>query len=172
MTTWTRGAVARLGIDTDTAIAAELEISVSAVAQRRRRLGIPLSPRSRRKPRRWTPAEDALLGTMTDREVAREVGVSRGAVEGRRLELGVASFQPPICTCSRRSARTPSAPSCVYQTSGRMRAILGARPPAVALALVDLDDVRVRWIVQPRQLVGRLAVNRAAPELDGRADRR
>lgn len=94
MAAWTPGVIARLGKDTDAAIARKLKISVSAVSQRRRRLGIPRSPQSRRESRRWTPAEDALLGTMSDREAAREIGVSRETVEGRRLELGVPSFGP------------------------------------------------------------------------------
>jgi DNA-binding CsgD family transcriptional regulator len=89
---WTHQLVARLGIDTNTRIADKLNISVSAVAQRRKKLGIKRSPLARLEGRIWTPAEDALLGTMTDREVARELDISRSSVERRRIGLGIPGF--------------------------------------------------------------------------------
>jgi hypothetical protein len=86
---WTPAVIARLGVETDTQIARELRLSVSAVAQRRRQLGKPRSPRARLDGRRWTATEDRMLGTMTDREAAREIGVSVESVERRRVALGI-----------------------------------------------------------------------------------
>ena len=84
--------IARLGIDTDTRIARALGITISAVAQRRRALGIGRSPRAQLEGRAWTRTEDRLLGMMSDREVAEEIGVSLASVERRRLALRIPAF--------------------------------------------------------------------------------
>jgi transposase len=89
---WTPETIARLGVDTDTEIAADLQVTVSAVAQRRRALGIPRSPGAALQPRVWSAAEDRVLGTASDREVAEQLGVSVETVERRRVHLGVEAF--------------------------------------------------------------------------------
>ncbi len=87
---WTPEVIARLGVDNDKTIARSLRLSPSAVAQKRRRLGIPRSPASRLNARRWSPDEDALLGTMSDRELGQALGASTDTVKRRRLALGIA----------------------------------------------------------------------------------
>jgi hypothetical protein len=82
--------IARMGVDTDTAIARELGVSISAIAQRRRRLGIARAPDARLNGFPWTRAADALLGEVPDREVASELGISLVMVERRRLALDLA----------------------------------------------------------------------------------
>jgi hypothetical protein len=88
-TIWTPDVIARLGVDTDTRISRELGVSISAVSQRRRALGIQRSPDATLEARQWTEAEDALLAMEPDGEVARQLGVTLAAVRRRRLVLGV-----------------------------------------------------------------------------------
>jgi len=85
-----RNVIARMGVDTDTVIARELGVSISAIAQRRRRLGIARAPGAQLNGFPWTPAADALLGELPDREVASELGISLVTVERRRLALDLA----------------------------------------------------------------------------------
>jgi len=84
---WPQKMIARLGVDTDTTITRELGVSISAIAQRRRQLGIARAPAAKLNGFPWTPAADALLGELPDREVARELGISVATVERRRLVL-------------------------------------------------------------------------------------
>jgi hypothetical protein len=88
-TRWTAKAVARFGVDTDTAIARDLGVSISAVGHHRRALGIALAPATNFTGRTWTPSEDRLLGKVSDPEAARKIGISRWTVERRRLALGI-----------------------------------------------------------------------------------
>jgi len=89
---WTASALARLGVDTDKGIAKELGLSISAVSQRRRALGIQRSRGAALEGRTWTAAEDALLGRETDGDVGHRLGIPPAAVEQRRLRLGVAGY--------------------------------------------------------------------------------
>jgi hypothetical protein len=89
---WTPETLARLGVDTDSKIAKDLGLSISAVSQRRRALGIQRSPGAALEARTWTAAEDALLGRETDLAVGLRLGIPPAAVEQRRLRLGVAGY--------------------------------------------------------------------------------
>jgi hypothetical protein len=82
---WSREAVARLGKESDTALAKALGITPGAVHYKRRSLGIPRFDRRRR----WTTAERRLLGRVTDAELARRLGLHQGMVGKMRHGLGI-----------------------------------------------------------------------------------
>lgn len=90
---WTAVELARLGTDTDNAVAAALGRSVSAVTRQRSRRGVrPFDVPSARP---WTPAEVALLGTDTDGAIAARTGRTAVAVTSKRLALRVLAFTGP-----------------------------------------------------------------------------
>ncbi len=83
---WTPEDDTLLGTMTDGDLARRLGISLTAVAHRRRRLGIPIRF-AHRLP--WTPEADALLGTDTDTAIAARLGCSVATVCLRRQKLKI-----------------------------------------------------------------------------------
>lgn len=77
-----------LGKVSDAAIARAKGVTVSAVAQQRRRYGIPAA----QKQTPWTAAHVALLGTDTDKEVGRMVGRNAMAVYIARRTRGIPAY--------------------------------------------------------------------------------
>jgi hypothetical protein len=80
---WTEEEIARLGRDSDGAIAGALGLPKHAVANQRRRLRIPA------RSNRWPKAEIALLGTDTDTAIGRQLGKSPSSVRTKRRSLGI-----------------------------------------------------------------------------------
>lgn len=83
---WTPELLSRLGTVPDAQLAAELDLEVDTVGQRRRKERIPALV-----PGWWRPEEVALLGTEGDREVAARLGRSLNSVRVKRRLLGIAS---------------------------------------------------------------------------------
>jgi len=83
---WTPKEDALVGTVTDPALAKQLGITISAVAHRRRRLGLGVRYAHRRP---WTPEEDALLGTASDTEIAARLDRHIATVCIRRQKLGI-----------------------------------------------------------------------------------
>ena len=103
---WTSERVAQLGKMPDAELAEEMEITPSAVARKRRALGIEAyCPK-----KLWTEAEVALLGTASDRDVATQLGRSDGAVKAKRQGLQI----PPFF---HRSGLPPSVEAPAYRKS-------------------------------------------------------
>jgi lambda repressor-like predicted transcriptional regulator len=92
-TRWTPDIIARLGVESDTTIARELGVSIAAVGQARKRLGIARSPLARMEGRAWTAAEDSMLGLMTDADLAAKIGVAPKMIWERRLALGIRAWR-------------------------------------------------------------------------------
>lgn len=83
---WTAAELARLGTDTDGAVAAAIGRSPSAVTRQRVRRALPpFDPAARP----WTPDEVALLGTDRDDTIAARIGRTPVAVTSKRLALRV-----------------------------------------------------------------------------------
>ena len=86
-----------LGQKSDRALAAELGVDRTAVAQARRRRGIAActdSSRFRENPRKVNWVAVAGLGRMPDGVLARKLGVTRSAVIKARMRLGVPAYRP------------------------------------------------------------------------------
>lgn len=93
---WTSEIDSRLGRESDTAIAHDIGLTPTAVASRRRKLGIPAAPRIRTGPRPvqepeqpWRALVRDRLGVVRDTDLAGEVGVSPTAVSQYRASLGI-----------------------------------------------------------------------------------
>jgi len=77
----------------DAQLARRLGRTVSAVINRRQKLGVRKFQSQAARP--WTPAEFALLGTLPDRQLARRFYRSYEAVAAYRLKKGIAAFRHP-----------------------------------------------------------------------------
>lgn len=85
-TTWTPEARLMLGKVPDSEIANQRKISISAVGQMRKKLGIPpFHPRA--KYHHWTAEEVAMLGQQPDAVVARALGRKRKSIMNLRKLL-------------------------------------------------------------------------------------
>lgn len=91
---WTLEMCRKLGKMLDKEIATELKISIGAVGQMRKKLGIAAF-RPRAKYHRWTPAETAMLGQQPDSVVAQAVKVKAKTINGRRQIVGRQSIPRP-----------------------------------------------------------------------------
>jgi len=78
-----------LGAVPDVELALKFNISKTAVASRRKQLGVPACLKW--KIIDWSEI-DPYLGTSTDREIAERAGVSEARVSQRRRRLGIPSF--------------------------------------------------------------------------------
>lgn len=87
-----KSAIERLGTVPDVVLAAECGISNSAVAQFRRKRGIP----SYQPERPWLDCETELLGTMTDAEVALRINRTPKAVKIRRQKMTLPAVRPDL----------------------------------------------------------------------------
>ncbi len=83
---WTAKAIARLGKEPDSAIAARVGITADGVAAKRKSLGIP----SHRRLHRWTSSERVLFWKMSDREIAKHLRLPVTKVRWERRWLGIA----------------------------------------------------------------------------------
>jgi len=82
---WTESEIALLGKMTDEDIARKLGISATAVALKRKTLGIPpFGDRSR-----WGATELGMLGRYADKEIARITGRKLGEIQRKREALGL-----------------------------------------------------------------------------------
>ena len=79
----------QLGKRTDTDLAGEFDVPVTAVRIERQKRGIVAHHWSN-----WTPKTDKLLGTMSDAAVAKKLGLTPNAVNRRRKLLGIEPFGP------------------------------------------------------------------------------
>lgn len=82
---WTPKNLARLGKETDGAIAKRLGVTPGAVQHKRASLGIAPFVRKHQ----WSKKEVALLGTASDEVLARKIGISKSAVRAMRKRLGI-----------------------------------------------------------------------------------
>jgi hypothetical protein len=87
---WTARALALLGKASDQEVARQLELSVTAVNWRRRRLGIKSFKPARPKVL-WTARTLRLLGRVTDKEAARRLGIDKATVKSKREQLKIPS---------------------------------------------------------------------------------
>ena len=78
-----------LGTLPDVKLAREFNVSETAIATRRKQLGVPACLKW--KIIDWSKV-DPYLGRYTDREIAEEAGVSEARVSSRRRRLGIPSF--------------------------------------------------------------------------------
>ena len=110
-----------LGSRADREIAMLLHRSVSNVAWRRRKLGLP--PKA--KPRPWTPEEEALLGSQPDADLAYAFDRTVMAVAARRTQLGrpkpnaafkVVRIVPPDVSVTRPANAVNAEPGARYCT--------------------------------------------------------
>ena len=86
---WTAEEDALLGTERDEVIAASIGCLPSAVADRRRKLGVARSGIREPRANVWKAEEISLLGTASDAEIARHIGRTIMAVKLRRQKLRV-----------------------------------------------------------------------------------
>ena len=87
---WPPGIIARLGKETDRAIAKSTGLTASTVGDRRRKLGIP--PLVKPKPR-WTKAMISRLGKETDAMIAHTYGLDFYVVKRMRQGPGIPGWR-------------------------------------------------------------------------------
>lgn len=126
---WTKEDDARLGKETDEAIATDKGCSVGSVLNRRQELDIA-SYRDKKRELIWSKDDDAVLGTNSDPKVALRLGRKPGAVTRRRLELGI----PPF----RKKKNT-------VEWNPEHDKVLGTMSDEDAAKTLDVPVARVRW---------------------------
>ncbi len=89
---WTAKDDALLGTALDRTIAAQLQIGIDAVRERRQKLEIRGFGTAAPIP--WTSEMDALCGTESDAVIAKALGLHNYQVRVRRKKLGIPSFIP------------------------------------------------------------------------------
>jgi hypothetical protein len=124
---WTARALALLGKASDQEIARRLELSVTAVNWKRRRLGIksyqPVRPKVA-----WTAGTLRLLGRVTDAEAAHRLGIDKATVKSKRVELGI----PPHGFRGEPIARTRKLKALLRLTTRELWEEHGMWPSVVA----------------------------------------
>ena len=90
---WTAEGDALLGTERDAVIATRIGCLPSAVADRRRKLGIPRSGIRAPRANAWQAEDADLLGTASDAEISRRIGRSAEAVQARRRKLGIPAYR-------------------------------------------------------------------------------
>lgn len=95
---WTADEIARLGVESDTAIARDLGINKSAVFKQREKLGIAAAKETQKKSPvyAWNAKSEKLLGTMPDSALAKVLGIGTSAARQARQRRGI----PPFCASS------------------------------------------------------------------------
>jgi hypothetical protein len=76
----------KIGRESDTAIARDLNVCNSIVSKLRREAGIPTCPVSKIK---WTEENIKILGTMPDQDAAKIIGCHSYSVHLKRKEMGI-----------------------------------------------------------------------------------
>jgi len=93
---WSQSEVDLLGKEKDENVAGKIGISTSAVASKRRELGVPPFRSSKKRPqRKWSERELSLLGKVSDTELAEKLNVSITTIGNKRRELGIQKFSKP-----------------------------------------------------------------------------
>lgn len=142
-TKWTPEAIARLGIDSDTNIAADLGLDHATVAAYRERRGIAPAPRRPTTPMpSWLEVVRERLGMVPDRVLAEEVGVHPQRVSQARARRGIPALRSRKTkgyTHGRvHTANLPSGPN-----GAEMAAMLGGRLKDAAEAYARRTGVAV-----------------------------
>jgi len=90
---WSPSELSLLGKEKDQNVAEKVGVSTSAVASKRRELGIPPFRSSKKRPPRvWTKQEISELGKVSDTVLAAKLNVSITTIGNKRRELGVEKF--------------------------------------------------------------------------------
>jgi hypothetical protein len=87
---WTRRQIALLGTISDAAVSRELNLCISTVLKKRRKLGIP-GTRPHRKIH-WTRDLISMLGKVPDAEVAKVGGMNILTAQKKRVTLGIRCY--------------------------------------------------------------------------------
>ena len=87
---WTTENIARLGRESDKAVATSFGITVSSVGARRRKLGIP--PLAKPAPH-WTKVMISRLGKVPDAVIARTYDLDFYVVNRKRRSLGLPGYR-------------------------------------------------------------------------------
>jgi hypothetical protein len=134
--TWTRAKIAQLGNVPDAVLAERWGLGVRQVKQKRRALGIHLTPAARgRSGRRLTvvpPERAALLGTCRDEDLADAWGMPVSTVRAIRARLGI----PPLGNRGRMEAASA-------RWRERILAVLGDSPVPMSVGEIA-EELRAR----------------------------
>lgn len=91
---WTPEIIARLGKETNYAIAKDIGCSDSVVSDMRMRMGIP-----KYTDQKWTPENLARLGKEPDVWIAKDLGCAKSAVAVKRRKLGIPTCPGEVFRC-------------------------------------------------------------------------
>lgn len=87
--------LAKIGTDTDKAVAAAAGVDENAVFRARRAAGIPPFAVNKGAKYLWTPENELLLGTMSDAELGRRLGIQANNVCMARQRRGIPPYKAP-----------------------------------------------------------------------------
>jgi hypothetical protein len=107
---WTPAALKLLGTDTDAAIGAQMGLTADAIAQMRKRRGVPAFDTAKGAQRAWTPADVAMLGTAKDDDIAAALGRTRKAVIDARKRNNIPRYAPPKPAAEPKPIGRPALP--------------------------------------------------------------
>lgn len=151
--TWPPEVIARMGVDSDPAIARDMGVTTKTVRTERQRLGIEAQSTAR-----WTPEVIARLGIDTDSEIAAELGISVSAVAQRRKSRGIDRSPSAVIVDAR--TWTPAEDALLGKESDRVIAKrLGISRSAVKtrrerLGIAAWEHLNADRRLPPSELVG------------------